>query len=98
MCPSYSSSELIMSTHSASARFLLVFTPGDEGAVMQHAVLQLDTHLWVRGHQLTVVTPVQSGDFVHQGSSAVEGQPITFEDNLTLRRQQRQGVQLQRTI
>lgn len=55
---------------------------------MQHTVLQLDTHLWVRGHQLTIVTPVYGGDLVHQGSSAMEGQPITFEDHLTLGRQQ----------
>lgn len=79
-------------------RLALVNTPGDEGAVMQHTILQLDTHLWVRGHQLTVLTPVQGGDLVHQGSSAVEGQPVTFEDHLTLGRQQRQGVQLQRTV
>lgn len=65
---------------------------------MQHTVLQLDTHLWVRGHQLTIVTPVQGGDLVHQGSSAVEGQSIAFEDHLALGRQQRQSVQLQRTI
>lgn len=54
---------------------------------MQHAALQLDAHLWVRGHQLTVVTPVQAGDFVHQGSSTVEGQPVASEDHLALGRQ-----------
>lgn len=65
---------------------------------MQHAVFKLDTHLWVRGHQLTIVSPVQGGDLIHQGGSAVERQPVTFEDHLTLGRQQGQGVQLQRTI
>ena len=65
---------------------------------MQHTVLQLDTNLWVRGNQLTVVTPVQGGDLVYQGSSAVKGQPIPFEDHLTLGRKQQQGVQLQGAI
>lgn len=65
---------------------------------MQHTVLQLDRHLRVRGHQLTVVTPVQGGDLVHQGSGAMEGQPVAFEDHLTLGRQQRQGVQLQGAV
>lgn len=65
---------------------------------MQHTVLQLDAHLWVGGHQPTIVTPVQSGDLVHQGGGAVEGQPVAFEDHLPLGRQQRQGVQLQRAV
>lgn len=65
---------------------------------MQHAAFQLDTHLWVRGHQLTVVTPVYGGHLVHQGGSAVEGQTVTFKNNLTLGRQQGQSVQLQMTI
>lgn len=81
-----------------SAFVASVTLPGDEGAVMQHTIFQLDAHLWVRGHQLTIVTPMQGGDPVHQGSGAVKGQPITSEDHLTLGRQQRQGMQFQRTI
>ncbi len=42
--------------------------------------------------------PVYGGDLVHQGGGAMEGQPVAFEDHLTLGWQQRQGVQLQRTI
>lgn len=65
---------------------------------MQHTAFQLDTHLWVWGHQLTVVTPVYGGRLVHQGGSAVEGQTVTFKNHLTLGRQQGQSVQLQMTI
>lgn len=72
--------------------------PGDERAVMDHTVLQLDPYIWVRGYQLAVVAPVQGGDLVHQGRSALERQSIPFEDHLTLRWQQGEGVQLQRTI
>lgn len=72
--------------------------PCDEGAVMNHAVLQLDTHVWVRGYNSTVMQPIQGGDFIHKRSSAVERQAVPFKDHLTLGREQGVGVQLQRTI
>lgn len=72
--------------------------PGDECAVMYHTALQLDAQLKVRGHQLTIVAPVQCSDFVHQGGGAVEGQPVPFEDHLALGGQEGQSVQLQRPI
>jgi len=75
-----------------------VTAPGDQSAVMQHTVLQLDTYVWVRCHHLTIVTPMYGSDLVHQGSSAVEGEPVAFENHLTLGWQQRQGMQLQWTI
>lgn len=36
----------------------LFTTPGDKGAVMHDTALQLDTHFWISGHRLTIVTPV----------------------------------------
>lgn len=69
--------------------------PGDERAVVQHAALQLDAHVWVRGHRLTVVAPVNVRHLVHQGGGAVEGQTVASEDHLALGGQQGQSVQLQ---
>lgn len=51
---------------------------------MYHTVLQLDAHLWVRGYDLTIMLPVQCGDFVHQCGSAMKGQAVTFKDHLAL--------------
>lgn len=69
--------------------------PGDECAVVQHAALQLDTHVGVWGHRPTVMAPVYVRDLVHQGGGAVKGQAVASEDHLALGRQQGQSVQLQ---
>ena len=61
---------------------------------MHCTLLQLHAHLRIGGHQLTVVAPVQGGDLVHQGGSAVEGQAVPSEDHLPLGGQQGEGVWL----
>lgn len=68
--------------------------PGDKSAVMHHTALQLDPHLWIWGHQFTIVMPVYGGHVVYQSSSTMERQLVTFKDHLTLGWKEWQGVQL----
>lgn len=72
--------------------------PGDQRAVLHHALLDEDALGGVRLHHAAVLVPQHLHVLGHEGGLALEGQAVPLEDHLPLGRSQLEGGQLQRSI
>lgn len=73
-------------------------TPGNERAVLHHALLDEDALGGVRFDHAAVLVPEHLHVLGHKGSLALEGQAVPLKDHLPLGRSQLEGRQLQGSI
>lgn len=76
----------------------LSLLPGDEAAVMDNAVLHIDSSLFMCVYRPVVLAPAQSNGGVQVGGGALQRESVTPEYELPLRRDQLKQRKLQRRV
>lgn len=75
-----------------------IIVPGDQGAVLHHALLYEDALGGVGLHHAAVLVPQHLHVLGHKGGLTLEGQAVPLEDDLTLGRSELERGQLKGSI
>lgn len=83
-----------------SAHFFpsLLCVPGQQTAIMEKGLLQVDTSVFHRCHNLAIMKPLQRHRRIQGGGGALQRQAVPTEDQLPLGGDELEEGQLQRSI